>query len=58
MSQENVDRALKLLDAVGQAVGPENVRASLGFVGSQPSSYPVNTIYLWTTPLKEEKSNE
>jgi multidrug efflux pump subunit AcrB len=29
-------------------VGPENVQASLGFVGSQPSSYPVNLIHLWT----------
>src|ERR687897_263898 len=40
--------ALRVLDAIAQEVGPENVEASLGFVGSQPSSYPVNTIYLWT----------
>jgi multidrug efflux pump subunit AcrB len=40
--------ALKVLDAIAAEVGPENVKASLGFVGSQPSSYPVNTIYLWT----------
>ena len=25
------------------------MEASLGFIGSQPSSYPVNTIYLWTS---------
>ena len=41
--------ALKVLDTIAQAVGPDNVLASLGFVGSQPSSYPVNTIYLWTS---------
>ena len=41
--------ALKVLDAIAQEVGPENVAASLGFIGSQPSSYPVNTIYLWTS---------
>jgi multidrug efflux pump subunit AcrB len=41
--------ALDVLDAIGEAVGPENVEASLGFVGSQPPSYPVNTIYLWTS---------
>jgi multidrug efflux pump subunit AcrB len=41
--------ARRLLDTVAQEVGPENVVASLGFVGSQPSSYPVNTIYLWTS---------
>jgi multidrug efflux pump subunit AcrB len=41
--------ALKVLDTIVTEVGPENVEASLGFVGSQPSSYPVNTIYLWTS---------
>src|SRR3970282_1604289 len=41
--------ALKVLDAIGEEVGPDNVAASLGFVGTQPSSYPVNTIYLWTS---------
>jgi multidrug efflux pump subunit AcrB len=40
--------ALKLLDAISEEVGPENMDATLGFVGSQPPSYPVNTIYLWT----------
>lgn len=40
--------ALEVLDAIAKDVGPENVDASLGFIGSQPSSYPVNTIYLWT----------
>jgi multidrug efflux pump subunit AcrB len=41
--------ALKLLDTIAEEVGPENVAASLGFVGAQPPSYPVNTIYLWTS---------
>jgi multidrug efflux pump subunit AcrB len=40
--------ALDVLDTIADAVGPEHVKASLGFIGSQPSSYPVNTIYLWT----------
>jgi multidrug efflux pump subunit AcrB len=40
--------ALQVLDTVGQTVGPQNVNASLGFVGSQPPSYPVNLIHLWT----------
>jgi multidrug efflux pump subunit AcrB len=40
--------ALKLLDTIGEIAGPGNVAASLGFIGSQPPSYPVNTIYLWT----------
>jgi multidrug efflux pump subunit AcrB len=41
--------ALKVLDAVAEEIGPDNVVASLGFVGSQPSSYPVNLIHLWTS---------
>jgi multidrug efflux pump subunit AcrB len=41
--------ARTVLDTIAEAAGPENVAASLGFVGSQPSSYPVNTIYLWTS---------
>jgi multidrug efflux pump subunit AcrB len=41
--------ALQVLDTVAEVVGPENVQASLGFVGSQPSSYPVNLIHLWTS---------
>ncbi len=41
--------ALDVLDAIAEEAGPENVQASLGFVGSQPSSYPVNLIHLWTS---------
>ncbi len=37
------------LALVQQAAGPGNVRATLGFVGTQPRSYPINTIYLWTS---------
>ncbi len=41
--------ARRVLDVITQEVGAEHVLGSLGFVGSQPSSYPVNTIYLWTS---------
>jgi multidrug efflux pump subunit AcrB len=41
--------ARDVLAAIAAEVGPENVVSSLGFVGAQPSSYPVNTIYLWTS---------
>src|SRR5687768_6558826 len=41
--------ARTVLDTIAQAAGRDNVEASLAFVGSQPSSYPVNTIYLWTS---------
>jgi multidrug efflux pump subunit AcrB len=41
--------AQNVLAAIAEEVGPSNVASSLAFVGAQPSSYPVNTIYLWTS---------
>ena len=38
----------QVLDAIGDIVGPENVTKSIAFVGVQPSSFPVNLIFLWT----------
>ena len=40
---------LKALDAIRGEAGPGNVAISLAFVGTQPTSYPVNTIHLWTS---------
>ncbi len=40
--------AQEVLAAVGEIVGPENVEKSIAFVGVQPSSFPVNLIFLWT----------
>jgi len=37
-----------VLDEIKQAAGPANVDITLGYVGVQPSSYPINTIFLWT----------
>ena len=37
-----------VLEAITQTAGPENVDITLGYVGVQPSSYPINTIFLWT----------
>src|SRR5262249_21151343 len=39
---------LAALKVVADEVGPENVVSTLGFVGTQPPNYPINTIYLWT----------
>ncbi len=36
------------LDFIGKEVGPENVAITLGYVGVVPSSYPINSVYLWT----------
>jgi multidrug efflux pump subunit AcrB len=37
-----------VLDVIGQVAGPDQVDITLGYVGVQPSSYPINTIFLWT----------
>jgi multidrug efflux pump subunit AcrB len=39
--------AKQALEVIGEVVGPENVRVSVGYVGLLPSSYPINDIYLW-----------
>ncbi len=33
--------------------GPDNVEISTAFIGVQPASYPINTIYLWTSGPQE-----
>ena len=43
---EQLGRAV--LDEISAAAGPGNVDITLGYVGVQPSSYPINTIFLWT----------
>lgn len=40
---------LRVLAEVKQEVGEANVRISTAFIGVQPASYPINTIYLWTS---------
>ncbi len=45
--------AVQALEAIKRAVGPENVAISAGYVGLVPSSYPINTIYLWTSGPEE-----
>jgi multidrug efflux pump subunit AcrB len=35
------------LDFIGKAVGQDNVDITLGYIGVVPSSYPINSVYLW-----------
>jgi multidrug efflux pump subunit AcrB len=37
-----------VLEVIRETAGPDNVAVTLGYVGVQPSSYPINTIFLWT----------
>src|SRR6266478_1829357 len=45
--------SLDVLRSIEKAVGPGNVTTTLGYVGATPPSYPINTIYLWTSGQHE-----
>jgi multidrug efflux pump subunit AcrB len=46
---ESTERlARDVLDEIRRVAGPDHVDITLGYVGVQPSSYPINTIFLWT----------
>jgi multidrug efflux pump subunit AcrB len=44
---------LKALDIIRHEVGPEKVAIESDFVGVQPPSYPINTIFLFTSGPQE-----
>jgi multidrug efflux pump subunit AcrB len=39
----------EILETIQQEIGPDRINISLGFVGVHPSSYPVNTLYMWSS---------
>lgn len=41
--------AKEVLAAIQEEAGPDNVGATLGYVGTVGSSYPVNLLHLWTS---------
>ncbi|HWF83225.1 MAG TPA: efflux RND transporter permease subunit [Vicinamibacterales bacterium] len=46
---ESTERlADEVLEEIKQAAGPNNVPITLGYIGVQPTAYPINTIFLWT----------
>src|SRR5262245_38134303 len=38
---------VKALDIIKEKVGADNIAISLGYLGTIPSTYPINTIFLW-----------
>ncbi len=44
---------LQTLDVIKETAGADRVAGSLAYVGVQASSYPVNTIHLWTSGPEE-----
>ena len=51
--EETEKLANRTMDFIRREVGPGNVAITVGFVGVQNPSYPVNTIYLWTSGPEE-----
>jgi multidrug efflux pump subunit AcrB len=47
------DLALKALGAIDAEAGTGNVATTLAFVGTVPSTYPINSIYLWSSGSHE-----
>jgi multidrug efflux pump subunit AcrB len=45
--------ALKAMGVIRDTLGPDNVEITTGFIGVQPPSYPINTIYLFTSGQHE-----
>jgi multidrug efflux pump subunit AcrB len=39
----------KVLAAITREAGASNLDLTLGYIGTQPSSYPINTVFLWTS---------
>jgi multidrug efflux pump subunit AcrB len=42
-----------VLKIIGDDVGPDNVEVSIGYVGTQPPSYAVSNVYMWTSGPQE-----
>ncbi len=51
--EETEKDALRLLSLIKKEAGEGNVETSLGYVGTHPSSHPVNAIYMWMTGSEE-----
>jgi len=47
--EESESFALRILEILKGAAGPGNVESTLGYVGAQPTTHPINAIYLWTS---------
>jgi multidrug efflux pump subunit AcrB len=55
---EETERMItRVLEQIQQAAGPGNVSITLGYVGTQGASYPINSVFLWTSGPHEAVMN-
>jgi multidrug efflux pump subunit AcrB len=45
--------SLKILKIISDDAGNDNVQVTIGYVGSQPPSYAISNIYMWTSGPQE-----
>ena len=50
---ETEKTVLKVIDLIKQTAGAGNVETTLGYVGTQPTQYAINSIFLWTSGPQE-----
>jgi len=51
--EETEKLTLKVIDFAKEIVGEKNVASTVAFVGTQPSNYAINNIYVWTSGSQE-----
>ncbi len=56
-AEDTEQLATRVLDEINKAAGPGNVAITLGYVGTQGASYPINTVFLWTSGPHEAVIN-
>jgi len=56
-AEETARLVSSVLDEIQAAAGKGNVDISLGYVGTQAASYPINTVFLWTSGPHEAVMN-
>jgi multidrug efflux pump subunit AcrB len=47
----------KVLASITREAGAGNLDLTLGYIGTQPSSYPINTVFLWTSGSQQAIMN-
>jgi multidrug efflux pump subunit AcrB len=51
------DMARRILEAISREAGAGNMDLTLSYVGTQASSYPINSVFLWTSGPHEAVMN-
>jgi multidrug efflux pump subunit AcrB len=56
-AEETTNLVSEVLEDIKRAAGPGNIAITLGYLGTQGASYPINTVFLWTSGPHEAVMN-